>query len=387
MERIERNLRGFVLLDICSAQPEALVNACLQAGIELLESRAVDACTLRVGVFENELKKLETLAQKQGCEWTILRHSGGSRRRALLRRRLALLIAAAISLGMLAVASLFLWEIRVVGGESISRGRVLRALEDCGVGPGSFWPGIDADAVRDQMLLKLPELAWMSLNLRGSTAQLELLERTEKPEIFRDDQAAELIASHTGIVRRVSALNGRAIVLPGQSVIAGETLISPSLESVRGEETLVRVRGEVWADTWYELTAICPVGTGKTPTAGRRGRLALTLGQKRINFYWGTGKAIDEYDKIIHEYKLGIKGVFCLPVGLVWEELRSCRETTKAVDDGEALEQRLLASLSERIDGEIVSFRFSRAQSEDCLYVTLRAQCLENIARVRELSQ
>ena len=44
----------------------------------------------------------------------------------------------------------------------------------------------------------------------------------------------------------------------------------------------------------------------------------------------------------------------------------------------------LLQGLEERIDGEILDHAFSVASCDGLLVVTLRARCLENIARAGE---
>ena len=62
----------------------------------------------------------------------------------------------------------------------------------------------------------------------------------------------------SGIVRRLAVLNGAPAVGTGQSVTAGETLISGGMESLSRDMRFVRAQGDVVADTWYELSAVCP---------------------------------------------------------------------------------------------------------------------------------
>ena len=74
-----------------------------------------------------------------------------------------------------------------------------------------------------------------------------------------------------------------------------------------GTERLVRARGSVMADTWYEIDAVCPEEMEiKTDIGLARHCFSQVLGKRRINFYISSGKAIDECDKIINEYKSDI---------------------------------------------------------------------------------
>ena len=388
MARLEESIRGTVQLEIRGAEPETLLNACLAEELPLLAPQSIDAWTLRLSVFEHDLPRLEALAERYYCELRPLSRRGGSRSRRLLRRRLALLISGGLLLALVILSSLFVWEIRFVGAEGLSRGQLLRALEDCGLAAGSFWPGLDADELRDQMLLREPALSWLTVNFHGSVAEVRLLRRVDKPEIYRECDAADLRACRAGVVRRVSVLNGQPMVQPGQAVEAGELLISGSVDSITAAPRTLRAQGEVWADTWYELNAVCPAPMGKESAGGGlRGRLALKVGEKRINFYQNGGKTIDGCDKIVHEYTLGIKGLFRLPLTLVWEELRPYRASENDRDRSEEIGQRLLARLAEQIDGEIVDYRFSSAELNGVTLVTLYAQCRENIARLVDITK
>ena len=80
---------------------------------------------------------------------------------------------------------------------------------------------------------------------------------------------------------------------------------------------------------------------------------------------------------------MGVRGLFALPVSWIREEYRSGEgEGTDALPAGD----RLKASLEEKIDGEILQARVSTAVRDGCLYVTLRAHCLENIAQTAEIA-
>ncbi|MGX8692935.1 MAG: sporulation protein YqfD [Clostridia bacterium] len=387
MARVEESVRGLVRAELCGPEPEKLLNACLAENLPLIRPESLDRWTLRLGVYEGDLPRLEALAANCGCELRILSRRGGSSARIVLRRRFGLLISALAMLALLLVSSLFVWEIRLVGAEELSRGELLRELEESGLAVGCFWPRLDADALRDRMLLREPKLAWLAVNIRGSTAEVRLLRRADKPEIWVESKAADLRAGRAGVVRSLSVRSGQPLVRPGQAVTEGEILVSGTVDSITAEPRALRAQGEVRADTWYELTALCPPAQQKESTgAGRRERFALKIGGKRINFYQNAGKTIDGCDKIVHEYTLGIEGLFRLPLCLVCEELRPYRSGGAVCAPGEELGQRLLASLAEQIEGEIVSSGLSETGIDGMTVVTLWAQCRENIARSADLT-
>ena len=383
--KLHDRIQGLVQVEICGAFPEAVINACAAQALVLRGLEAVDACTLRAMLAEKQLPALERITERSMCQMRVLSRRGGSRNLLFFRRRLWLLLAAALAAGALLLSSLFIWEIRVEGCERLTEGQVLRMLSDCGVACGSYWPGLSADLIRSRMLTRMPELAWMTVNISGSRARVLLMERTEKPEIYEEAAAADLVAGRAGIISGMSVFNGRALVEPGDTVVEGEILVSGRLDSITGPPRAVRADGWVLADTWYELTSVCPAPQRQKGGIQLRTRCyALKIGKKRINFYGNGKKTLDGYDRIVHEYNMGIDGLFALPLTLVREE-RIRRETAVAEpDSGQEMGAALRTALQERIDGEIVSSAVTISQSRELTTVTLHARCSENIARRTE---
>jgi similar to stage IV sporulation protein len=262
---------------------------------------------------------------------------------------------------------------------------VLRALEECGVQEGTWWPGLSTDAVRSGMLLRLPELAWMTVNVSGSLARVTIVERMERPEIYQEADAADIVAAQAGIVSDMTVLNGHPLVSRGSAVLPGETLVTGAMDSLSHPTRYVRAAAEVYADTWYEWTAVEPLpATAEVQARKRYQRFALQYGKKRCILFGRSRKALDGYDKIVHEYNIGIQGLFALPIRLIREEYRvddSCEAIATVETDRE---KRLEQKLSDRIDGTVLQVRTESFEKNGCLYTTLRAHCRENIARTVE---
>ncbi len=366
------------------AYPESLINAAAAEGLELRSLERFNQNTLSFEIYERDMDAVKHLAAKCAVELKIIKYL--EPRRRLARRRLLLLPIASVMLLCLLLSSLFVWQIDVVGAHNLSRGQLLRALEDSGLRLGCFWPGINADEIRSRLMLKMPDIGWMTVNISGSRAVVLINERADKPEIYDASKAADLVASKTGIIRRVSILGGRAEVEPGQAVTAGEKLASGELLSIMGREQRVRSRGSVMADTWYEIDAVCPEEMELKYDAGfTRHRFALVFGKRRINFYISSGKAIDECDKIIDEYNLGINGHFALPIRFVHERIVSYAHSPGQDYNSESMKTHLMQLMDNQLEGQILQSAFTESNTSGLYVMTLRAHCVENIAETREL--
>ncbi len=375
--RVSDQLRGLVRADIMGAFPESFLNAAAAAGIELWELAGTGENRVAFTCYESALQKLQTIAERCGCEMTLEQRRGGSRIRGFLKRRVLLPGGMALAALLLMLSSLFVWSVEVRGAERIGSGEILRALEDAGLGVGSFWPGLSTELLRSEAMQKLPELGWMSVNICGSRAVVLVREREDRPSLESESASSNLAAARSGLVRRVSILSGQALVQEGEVVTEGQSLA----RSIPGEG---RARGSVLAETWREISAVCPL----TETAKQRGgpalsRFAVCFGKRRVNLYFSSGKAIDGCDKIVSELTLGKEGLFALPIRIVRETLVRSRHREQPADSAR-MAARLMDRLQSGLEGQILEHSFAAFERDGLLVVTLRAHCLENIARARE---
>ena len=375
---VEYSLRG--------AAPAGFLNRCAAAGVPVLRAEPVGEDTLLMTLRQRDAKRAERLALRACCELTLLRRQGGRNLlRRLLRRWLPALLLLSLFAG-LAWSKLFVWEINVTGNETVSSARILNALAECGVAPGSFWPGYTCDTLRSELLLKVPELAWATVQIYGSRAEVVVRERVPKPAIYDERSPVDLVARREGFVTEVQALNGTALVKPGSAAGTGEVLISGSADSAFSGPRQLHAWGSVEAETYYELSAAVPATARVRSDIGRsRSRWALEIGTKRINFYKNCSICGARCDKITTTWQCKINGLFQLPLALVRERCTGYTLSDSSRDENllcreleQQLHARLLQSLGEA--GSILDERFTRSRSGDTVTVCLRARCSENIA-------
>ena len=241
---------------------------------------------------------------------------------------------------------------------------------------------------------ELPELAWLTVNVRGCRATVVVRERVPKPEIVNESAPTNVIARRDALVTDVRALDGEAKVLAGTTVRAGQLLISGVVETDGVMSPVVGTRflagkGEVRGRTWYELSTKIPLFQEvKTPADGAKRAYAVLWGENRVKFrIKGTGNLSTGYDKIISRKQWTLPGGLALPVTWVTEvytpygaaRVERTRAEAEALGRA-ALERYLVSQLGE--GGEIVSARVASAAQGDWLLVTLSAECEEQIGEV-----
>lgn len=384
MSRLYDLARGTARLEISGAQPERLLNFCAQNGIEFWDtSPNADFC-VQITVHASDYPLLQSQNGKNGCEIKLLAARGGKNISRSMRRRFALCVGVGVCIILLALSSLFVWQIDIDGNEKLSDAEILRALSECGVENGVFWPGLSSDEVRNDMLTLMPDIAWLSVNVCNSRAEVVIHERINKPEIVDEAQRADIIASKAGYIIKLSVLEGKPLVAVGDTVSKGDTLIFGTMDSETADDRHVHSMGTVTARTWYEINAQTPLyETVKGEKRHVKTKYSLVFGKKRIKISSDSRNNSSSCDKINRLRYASIGGAFTLPVGIIKEECTEYELQRKPIDENAAVErlkQNLLKELKRRIgDGSISTYSFSVSKDESILTVTLRAECVEDI--------
>ena len=386
-----RRFASSALIRVEGAATEGFLNLCAQWGVELISVQRVDELSLRVSLPNGQLAAAEKAAGRSQCSVELLRRGFGARAGGAARRRAAALVLAAAFIALLFWSKFYVWEIEVSGNETVSTGEILTVLAQSGVETGAFWPGFSSEDIRSRVLVLLPELAWISVNMHGALASVEVVERTGAPELIYNGSPADIVAAKSGFVTAVSAPVGTALVKRGSAVSEGDILISGIVESSFAQPRFLRAYGSVTAETFTNIVAVSPEKTqAKTCTGREKSRFALIIGDKRINFYSDSSISDANCDTIISVWKAEIKGLFSLPVSIVRETARYYETSELSADSAEAamlLESVLAAELEKQTGGgQVLDSDRKIYASDGLIYASLRARCLEEIGLVQAIS-
>lgn len=378
-------LRGQVLVHIESGCPERVVNLCAGAEVPFWDVRWLSPVELTLRTTRRGLAQVRRAAEQVGAAATVRREQGAPLLARRLRRRYVLLAAALLTVLLVVEGNFTIWEFQVSGNETVPDEAVLRALEDYGITIGTRSLDIDQKDMRNHVLLELHDVSWLTVNVRGCVAHVQVVERQRPPEIADEAGVWNIVAARDGLVTRVRALDGKALVAEGSTVTEGELLVTGVYESREGNTYMTHSLGTVEARTWYELSVSVPLEITEK-SGGRREKTALSVdfGKKRIKL-WGRGSISGaSCDKITYYHPLSLPGGLRLPITMVRESVtyydgQSVRRSREqAQKEGETLLlQQLKAQLGR--DGSVTETRFSAAEEGDYLTVTLQAECLEQI--------
>ena len=379
-------LQGQVLVRIECGCPERMLNLCGARGIPFWELTWESPVCLTLRAVGRDLPRLRQAAEDAGGSLHLCRSGGVPVFWRRLRRRYVLLAGAVLALVLMFGGNLVIWDFQVSGNDTVPTETILRALEDYGITVGSPGLHIDQETMRNHVLLVLPEVSWLAVNVRGCVAHVQVVERHRPPEAADRSTVTNIVARRAGLITKVEALEGQAMVLPGATVTEGQLLISGVEDTDTVGARILAGRGSVTARTWYTLSTVMPLTVAEKQYTGEEKQgYSLVFGTNRVKFFLNSSIGTGNYDKITERTQWSLFGL-PLPVTFVKETFRFY-ETVPAEVSAAQAESRGEAILTDYLHtlvdpyGTVSSTLCTSRREGDGLLVTLTAECVEEIGR------
>ena len=393
MKRLFKFFRGTVVLTMVGPFPERLINLCAQERIDFWAVSWADEHTICFTIHRRHLPALRTLAQRVNCEVTVRGSSGLPDFLLRFRRRYAFLCGLTLALCAVAVLSRFVLTIEVTGNQRLPTAVILTQLRQLGVMPGVYGPSIDRRQVAEQVTLALEDLAWMGINLHGTRLEVIVRETVQAPARIDESGYFHVVAEADGMVTRVEAELGDALVKAGDTVLAGEVLISgtvtlkaPAYSGLADQYYQTHARGRVWARTWRTITAAIPLQAQvKEYTGRKKTSWSVQVLGRRISLFGGE-QGWTHVEKNIRASRAVLPGGNALPITVICQTLREYQLGQVAVNFDaahamleEELERRLQTLIGDT--GSVETVSYTARVVKGMLHVTLQAECQEEIGR------
>ena len=244
---IFRFIKGSVDFEGKGKFPERFLNLTVRSGINLWNARPVER-GLRGSMTAADYRKIRPTARKAGVRLRVTKKRGLPFIAAKYRYRKGLLVGATAGMALIVFLSCFVWTIEINGCENISRARLLSVLAENGRSEGSFRAGMDVSKIKRDTLLKVDELGWMSVNLSGGKAIVEVREKAKKPPVNTHQKPCNIMAAADGIITDCKVRNGILNVIKGSGVVKGQMLVSGVIPTQQNTVRYVCSDADIYAD-------------------------------------------------------------------------------------------------------------------------------------------
>lgn len=384
-----RKITGELEVTATGLSPEKLLNLVAKNHISLSGVRRLSYTQLCFNIGPADYNRLKKLLPEGRYKLNIGSSRGLSLMLYAFRARYCLIAGIIISIVLAFFASSRIWFVKVRGCEKVSEENVLQLLESYGLKSGASVSGEELDEMEKRLMQDISDISWVGISRRGVNIYAYIKESSELPESTPIDKPADVIALKDGVVEKVTVLQGRAVVTQGQTVRAGDVLISGELIYQDLPYQYIYALGDVQARIWYSgerkisLVQSETVRTGNTAVV----RTMRIFGQ---DIPLDGENPFASYEVESREQDVMNLGI---PVTIITQTYYETEQREYSITQEEALElgksdleQELSAQIPQ--DAEILRTQSSvkAAVGENAVIVSMFIETLEQIGQTKELT-
>ena len=307
-------IRGYVRVEIEGYFIERLINLCKKKSILLWNSKRKKTTILNTNVSITDFRKIVKIAKETKCKIKIEGKRGlpfifhKYKKRKIFFSFLVLIVIGIITL------SNFIWNIQIEGNEKISKEEIIEELKNDGLSIGVLKNKINTKEIINKMRLERNDLAWIGIDINGTNAVVKIVESDPKPEIIKEDEYCNIVATKPGTIVKINAINGTPLVKEGDVIKEGSVLIGGYLVGKYTGVRYVHANGEVKAKVWYSKTSRVDLKQViSSKTGNEENKYSVKINNFQINFYKTLSK-FEKYDTIEKTEKLKLFSDFYLPI-------------------------------------------------------------------------
>lgn len=231
--RFYRFLCGYVCFRATDGFAERFLNLCSRNGIFLWNLRR-DTNGIQAATSIRHYKKIKSAATRSGMRTKIESKQGLPFIISKNKKRIGLFYGAAIAAAFLGIMSTMIWSINISGNNVVTDEQILKALEEAGIHHGTFRKDINAATVRFDVMSKIPELSYLTVNVLGSCLDVEVAEQTDEAHVADKSAPCDVASTADGQIAALEVYRGTALHKQGEAVRAGEVLAAGFVELTDG---------------------------------------------------------------------------------------------------------------------------------------------------------
>ncbi len=336
-----RYLTGYVEILVSGEFCEKILNLFAANRINVWDIES-DKNSIRLKISIRDFKNLRTIKGKTHFKIKILKKFGLV---FLTRRyiwRLGIPVGVFLFFITLNILAMFVWNIIVVGNESVPTNAILTACENIGIKNGVMTKNIDSQLLREKLLLECKGLSWCSFNVEGSRVTVNVSEIKNSTD---KDVPCNIVSDYNCIISEILVESGVPAVQKGQAVKKGDLLVS-GVSDISGVNKFIHAKANIKADITESVEVSSVFSQEKRRLTGKVvNKSVLEFFGIKIPLYLGsTAGEFDEQVSVENIYLFGEK----MPIKIYNKSFHICETYEYLYTRSELLEE-LTKQMDEKI--------------------------------------
>lgn len=238
-----RYLRGYLKIRVIGYSPERFLNACSHRGIYLWDLHSGQGA-YEMYITIQGFRKLKPIIKKTGTKVIITGRFGLPFFLHRYRKRKLFFIGAFLSIALIYVMSLFIWNINITGNISRTDETLLAFLETKQVVHGMKKSQVDCARIVKDIRKEYDDVIWVSASIKGTRLMIQIKENEDSFALEEDQEndnaksqetnnekkATDIIADQDCVITEIVTRKGTPVVHAGDQVKKGDILVTGAVE-------------------------------------------------------------------------------------------------------------------------------------------------------------
>lgn len=343
---------GYVRISIEGYFIERFMNICISKRILLSKTERKKSTVLQANIGISDFIRIRKIARITKCKIKIVSKNGIPFIIKKYRKRKIFAIFLGMMMMLIFILSNFIWNIEIICEEDINKEELMNQLKEYGLSVGKSKKTLDTKEIINHIRLKREDISWIGISIKGTNTIVEVVKSVKKPVIVKENEYCNIVANKEGIITKISAQNGTALVKPGDIIKKGTVLVAGYIQGKYTGTRYVHAMGLVEGIVWHSkkekvsLNQDVEVKTGATER-----RYSVNINNFKINL-WKKLSNFQKYDTMIESNKITLFKNFYLPINI---DKITCFEkiTQNIVYEKEELKQNTIRKIEKEIEEEI----------------------------------
>ena len=374
--------KGYLTITVSGKFCERFIQVCALNNILLWDITRISAKSIRCKISAKGFFKVKKIARNTDVSIHINIKHGFPFVIQKYKKRKIVLFSIMIIAALIIAFNQFVWGIEVRGNHDIPSEKIISVLNESGLKIGSLRHKINQQDLKREALLKIPELAWLWVDKRGTKIVVDVREKIKTPDVIGDNDYSNIVAKKDAIIIEMTVKEGIPVVESGDTVLKGTVLVTGKIPvPVKQLTRYVKSDAEIKARVWYEEKELFScISTTHHETGNKKSHYTLSFFGNKLNLFHNGNSPFEVYD--LDEKNYSLLGI-TLNKKLYKEiELQEEHLTEETVKDFGAKQILTLIEENTSPNSEQVSCEISHQKINDTtIEVTVRAEYIENIAK------
>jgi len=389
IDSIIYNLLGYITFTVPAFYKEQTLNCIYKEKIHHRRQFINADGHMSFDVLSIHTEKVRDAIGKLGISFSETKLCGLPKLINRYKKRWGIFLGALVFTIFVSISQNYVWYIDVKGCETLSEESILENLSALGFTYGTNFKKIDFDYLRNSYLATNDDLSWISINMEGTYAHVEVRELKDPPKT-ETEGSVNVVASEKGRIVLVESFEGAPVVFPGDLVGEGELLISGIMTSGEDELRFERASGKVLAEVERHFKAEIPkFEEKKVYTDAEKKEISLIFFKKSVKLSGKCRISDNKYDTIIENKQVSLFGSVYLPV-FIEKTVYKPYETSRTPALPKIVEEQKKRLIAERIseitsDAELLESTIYEYETADKIIVIGSVKCIADIGVQKEV--